>query len=63
MASFDDNLPKVRRCPNCLGPAKMTAWRPEPGLNPITREYRCSICHYEWYHTTKHPGKFPTQEA
>lgn len=60
MAEFSNGLPIKRHCPNCLGQATMTAWRPQPGFNPSMREYHCQKCHYEWYHIPKHPGKFPT---
>lgn len=52
--SLDDvKLPSHRTCPNCLLPAVMTNFRPDPGFDPGMREYHCPSCGYEWYHVPK----------
>ena len=49
--------PAKRSCPECLGVAAITTFRPAPGLDQGMREYICPDCHYDFYLTPKAPRK------
>jgi len=42
----------------------MTDFRPQPGLDPAMREYKCSSCKHEWYHIPKTSNRVePSEET